>query len=402
MSKKEEKYFPLRAYDAIVEDKNKMAQDWEIDLFHQNRYQRDVTLLLDVIENSVETREAFSQAVMDYMAECRTDEDTAIHEVLIRGAISITAMGLIAEWGKNKQVFKLDAEFANELAGTDNICFIKDIFDYLPCKVMYIDLKDCPDIVNKINAQGLFLAVDKIENVNNAEIEEGGNIFQYDNVNKTSNDNVAKWRILVCAVHDRNEMLNGDKLQYRANVVATTMDEFYFDNEDNELVFDNVDEERDLSFGGKKLGSISERLLVRVATQTLMYLCSPEPDIKENDVTKTTYRKPNPNLPPKNKFSEIQQWDVGVRFGNAFRHWQESQKSEQSEGVTGRRVKPHFRRAHWSTRWYGKKDGSEERVRRPVWISETFVNATKETELPTVIHETGKNTKKKPIDREER
>lgn len=400
MSKKEEKYFPLQAYAAIVEDK--FNSEWGVDLFCQNRTQRDVTLLVNGIENNAEVRKAFSQSVMDYMAKYRADEDTAIHEVLIRTAMNITITGLIAEWGKNKQVFKLDAEFANELAGTDNLCFVKDIFDFLPCKVMYIDLKDCPDIVNKINSKGIFLAVDKIENVSNAEIEDGGNIFQQGNVNKVSNDNVSKWRILVCAVHDHNEMQNGDKLQSRANVVVTTMDEFYFDNEDNELVFDNVDEERGLSFGGEELGSISERLLVRVATQTLMYLCSPEPDIKENDVTKNTYRKPNPNLPPKNKFSEIQQWDVGVRLGTAFRHWQESQKNEQSEGETGRRVRPHFRKAHWSTRWYGKKDGSEERVRRPVWISETFVNATKETELPAVVHETGKNAKKKTIDREER
>lgn len=51
---------------------------------------------------------------------------------------------------------------------------------------------------------------------------------------------------------------------------------------------------------------------------------------------------------------------------------------------TGYHVRPHMRKAHWSTYWYGKKDGSEERVKRRKFVSAVFVNNTgEEIEMPT-------------------
>ena len=52
---------------------------------------------------------------------------------------------------------------------------------------------------------------------------------------------------------------------------------------------------------------------------------------------------------------------------------------------TGYHVRPHMRRAHWKHYWYGKKDGSEERVRRRKFVSAVFINAQDEDLiLPTV------------------
>lgn len=43
-----------------------------------------------------------------------------------------------------------------------------------------------------------------------------------------------------------------------------------------------------------------------------------------------------------------------------------------------------MRKAHWTHYWYGKKDGSEERVRRRKFVSAVFVNAANEdVALPT-------------------
>ena len=64
-----------------------------------------------------------------------------------------------------------------------------------------------------------------------------------------------------------------------------------------------------------------------MVVQILNYLSSVQPDIEENPQTKKTYRKPAPHTEPKNKYSEIQKWDVGVRFGAAFRAWKKEQES---------------------------------------------------------------------------
>lgn len=50
--------------------------------------------------------------------------------------------------------------------------------------------------------------------------------------------------------------------------------------------------------------------------QTVMYLASKKPDVSENEVTRKTYK---PSKIIKNKFSEIQKWDVGVRYGSEIR-----------------------------------------------------------------------------------
>lgn len=51
---------------------------------------------------------------------------------------------------------------------------------------------------------------------------------------------------------------------------------------------------------------------------------------------------------------------------------------------TGYHMRPHMRKAHWHFFWYGKKDGTEERVRRRKYVSAVFINKTgEEIEIPT-------------------
>lgn len=121
--------------------------------------------------------------------------------------------------------------------------------------------------------------------------------------------------------------------------------------------------------------------------QLLTYLSSAEPDICEDENTKRTYRKPNPNSAPKNKFSEIQQWDVGVRFGASYRKWKKSQEEPSSNEPksSGERSKqrPHSRRAHWSNYWYGTGENKE---RRPKWVASYLVNVDDDNQDVAVIH----------------
>lgn len=50
-----------------------------------------------------------------------------------------------------------------------------------------------------------------------------------------------------------------------------------------------------------------------------------------------------------------QEYSVGIRFGRAIKHYVEIQDISESSGETGRKVRPHVRRAHPHLYWTGKK-----------------------------------------------
>lgn len=118
------------------------------------------------------------------------------------------------------------------------------------------------------------------------------------------------------------------------------------------------------------------------ALNAILYLCAANSQVEENPVTRDTYR---PYAKPKNKFSEVRKWDVGVRYGNKIRLMRsscspdEKQPSDGSEyaGNEGSAQKPgshrspraHMRRAHWHHYRIGR--GRKEIVLK--WIEPVFV-----------------------------
>lgn len=99
----------------------------------------------------------------------------------------------------------------------------------------------------------------------------------------------------------------------------------------------------------------------------LLYLCASNADILENEITKQTYKKTNRI---KDKFSELERFDVGKKYGTIIRHIcnEESDKKTTSNGHKSPR--PHIRCAHWQTYHVGK-DRKETRL---VWKQPVFVN----------------------------
>lgn len=104
----------------------------------------------------------------------------------------------------------------------------------------------------------------------------------------------------------------------------------------------------------------------------LLYLCSENAEIRENAVTKNTYR---PSNRVRNKFSEIRKMDCGFVYGSEVRKHrkvhEEQQKERKSRETTPIRhaMRPHTRKAHWHHYWVGK--GRKELVLR--WIAPTVV-----------------------------
>ena len=117
--------------------------------------------------------------------------------------------------------------------------------------------------------------------------------------------------------------------------------------------------------------------------QAITYLSISKKDISEDQLTKKTYK---PYQTPKNRFSEIRKWEVGVRIGNAIRKSKKAtEEKDEQENVEKapymrKPLRPHVRAAHWHHYWTGKGRTALE-IR---WIEPVFVGT--DNDLPAVIH----------------
>lgn len=261
----------------------------------------------------------------------------------------IDAISLIMMWERNKQVFKFDKDFTNELVRTERLKYTKDMYDFLPYECFYIDVSDNKEICNSIIGKGFYVTVDKSLKENNITIH-------------------------LCKVTER--LFFTDTISLKNETVEFSTDELQ-ENAEVKILDDITGT---IVERNEKIDSRTYRTLV---LQILTYLSSVEPDVKENETTKTTHRAYDPDK-PKNKFSEVRMWDVGVRYGNAFRGWQKKIQTHNisAEGnvKSGTPKRPHFRRAHWHTYLYGH---GEEKIARAKWVAETFVG---KGEAPATIH----------------
>lgn len=281
----------------------------------------------------------------------------------------INGMSLVTQWARNKQVYALDEDFTNELLNTKTIALSKDAWDYLPYNLFYVDLSANRQICEKIIGEGVFIKVEKFER--NSWVRK---LF--------AEKSESYYAVHLCKVVD--------------NLFFT--DIMYFPNTDFEHPVGSAFDTKEVDIieqdeNGKEIKRGKEvfdgEMYSTLIPQILSYMASVEPDMQENENTKRTYRKPAPNTVPKNKFSEVQQWDVGVRFGNSFRRWKKQQyEKNESNKSMGIKQRPHARRAHWSHYWYGHGD---DKVRRPKWIAAYFVNIKEGIEQPATIHKVNKD-----------
>lgn len=287
--------------------------------------------------------------------------------VLRRDVISdFDAMSSMLLWSKSKQVYKFDKDFIDALIKTDNLRVPVDAFDYLPYKHFYVDISDNRDVCNNVLAEGFFVNVEKV-------------VLSEDDKNEDFNCDSA-YIIHICKI-DNKYFYNGVVMIPNHGRALPAVPETM---ETVELI-----ETEDYTKFIKDTGKVNTKLYNVLIIQTLLYLSSMKPDIEENQETKRTYRPSTGK--PKNKYSEIRKWDVGVRYGASFRKWKTDSSTRNTSNKhngkgTGKR--PHPRRAHWHSYWYKEDDGS--RVLRQLWLSEMFINKDlikNNDDNPTVIHD---------------
>lgn len=140
---------------------------------------------------------------------------------------------------------------------------------------------------------------------------------------------------------------------------------------------------------GPALASLPEgtRAFWQAILPLLFYLCSEGADwgdrpAPQRPVPKQVRRQgprffapPNPEL-----------LTVGPRVGAALRQmgaW--SSTAAASAGHTGRKVRPHIRRAHWHGFWRGPKQADAERQYSVKWVAPVVVNAQDDEALQAVV-----------------
>ena len=318
----------------------------------------------------------------------------------IKNTAFLIAVGV--GWKQYQQVYNFHPALLNELFNIDitddkYATISKEEIPYLPCHNFYVEM---PITIKDKSFMGFFVYFDMVN--------------QMDQVNQ----------IRVILLNDTMKQmerspLNGylTQLDYYVISLLYDYDKFSILSQDTGEIFDLDVEPKELlriynpnTF--KELGDDGAMELLTHINQVITYLCATNADFsrtkkptKKSDIKRTHITD-----------AESEKWTLGARvyerYGRAptvgiYSRTHEVEnpyvniidKTEDSTDYitieeentttrkTGYHVRPHMRRAHWKYYWYGKKDGSEERVKRRKFVSAVFINAQdEEFVLPTVEH----------------
>lgn len=256
-------------------------------------------------------------------------------------------------WGRNKQVYKPDPSFADAPIRTAHLELTRDLLTHLRANPVYLDLSGCSDFAPAVGA---------LVHVEVYETDAFLTVFLLDESDTYS--------MLFC----------GGTFDEHGILMIQTEDVPLFPKEEEY----DVPLPKPLETGA----GISRQRIATFALQALCYLGSKEPEITASPLTSKTYRKPKPGSTPKNRWSEVEIHDVGVRYGTAVRTFlahqaEASLKADPSAHGHHRSPRAHFRSAHRQRYW----TGTGRTVCVVKWIAPIFVGANgQETAMDTVIH----------------
>lgn len=246
----------------------------------------------------------------------------------------------LKSWESCKQVYKFQQEFFSILIETEVLevssnDWTRNVLQRLPYDTFYIDTEECilpltlkdeDNLTKTHNVNGVFVHVDKKKDYSN--------IFMY-----------------FCI--DKSQGVSSNFILYKNTIYDV----------------------------GESIDSCG--IVMQLHTKMLnclLYLCANNRELDESPITKKTYR---PTNHIRNRFSEIRQWDVGVRVGNTIgiQNKKESEEQKERRAVTTRHSpRPHMRKGHWKL--YHVGEGRKETKMN--WLLPTYVGGNKP--LPTVIH----------------
>lgn len=268
-------------------------------------------------------------------------------------------------WRKSKQVYKPDVDFCNALLKTENLVLTKDMILHLPCKHFYIDLSDCNLF---LPISGIFVNVFVLENsdkINLSFFLLSNDLTTWSSYDVLNFNEEKEIKVSQKFMKELSRNING-------KYVEADYDYFFIEKlikgKENQYIEGNLDRYEASFF----------------VYQLLTYMVSHEPQIEDSQITKSTYKPPKSEAAIKNKFSEVQIREVGIRFGKSFRQQKKKYKCNTilTKHLENKRKSPipHFRAAHWQGYWVGR--GRTEHIVK--WIEPTFVGGEQSNDV--VIH----------------
>lgn len=245
----------------------------------------------------------------------------------------------LKQWSETKQIYKFDADFLEVLLSTDNVCVSQDAYDYLPYNAFYIDFSDNKMLCNNFNSSGFFLNV-------GTELSNGRKIY-------------------TCSINTLQGV-------YLNNAVMR----IYPDREVSKKQLEENDKIFEVTHNGRLSNKELRSALYILVVQVLNYMTAENKDLEHSEFTKKNLKKHEKKIKAPNSYAGIEEWNVGVRYGNAIRKYNKQEKNTGTTG-TGRKKKPHWRKAHWH-HYNGKLH----------WQCALAINMNSSKDVPIVVHKT--------------
>lgn len=264
------------------------------------------------------------------------------HQFLVNCIWDAQFENMMEDWEKTKQIYVFDRDFISEMAKTEqSISVPNNIFDKLPFKSFYLDFKQYPEICSDTGADGALVNISQMK------------------VPEYPDDRL--W--LTQYVFFRNRIYYSEE--------ANILNEAACFGGENSVI--NLE---DICTSGLDQNGCNRKLLNVLVLQMILYLCSYEPDIRDDVASKMQRRKAKQQQKANRNIELPEQLHVvGERFGAAFRKWTLGSLGKESPTSSGGHVKPHMRRAHWHRYWIGKKGHQELIVK---WVHECFCGCTED------------------------
>lgn len=318
----------------------------------------------------------------------KTNDRAVRHQIKNISFLASVAVG----WKQFQQVYSFHPALLEELFNIDitndkYATISRDEIPYLPCHNFFVEL---PITIKEKSFMGFFVYFDMVNQID--QVDQIRVVLLNDNMNQM----------------ERNPD-NGYLLQFDYYTISLLYDYKTFNilSKETGEVFEVETEPKEIlkmynprTF--EELGEDGAMELLTHINQIITYLAATNADFSR---TKKPTKKPDIKRTHITD-AEAEKWTLGARVYNRFgcapsvgvysrtREVDnpniitieiEEEPKEPTTRKGGYHVRPHMRRAHWKYYWYGKKDGSEERVKRRKFVSAVFINAQDEEYiLPTV------------------
>lgn len=148
--------------------------------------------------------------------------------------------------------------------------------------------------------------------------------------------------------------------------------------DDTEILID------DNNFSNSITSDVNPKYLYRLLLNFFIYLHAANKDVEISERTRPNHSKPKSDV-IKDKFRELKEFEVGVRYGSEIRKNKVRYKyigdKEENLNHEKRKLSSHYRAAHWHRYWVGS---GEDRNLITKWVEGVFVKGNVESDAVTI------------------